>query len=86
MPVHVTIDTGSRGEAELIAAELPGQPQAASRRGYGVIRLRLTREDEARDLLAILESCVRRHKLSWARLRRGDDEWTFKGGRNGAAR
>jgi hypothetical protein len=48
--------------------------------------MRLAREEEARDLLAILESCVQRHKLSWARLRRGDDEWTFKGGRNGTAR
>jgi hypothetical protein len=86
MAVHVTIDTGSRGDAELIAAELPGQPQAASSRGYGVIRLRLRREEEARDLLAILESCVQRYKLPWVRLRQGDDEWTFKGGRNGAGR
>jgi hypothetical protein len=86
MPVQVTIDTGSRGEAELIAAELPGRPQATSRRGYGVIRMRLAREEEAHDLLAILETCVQRYKLSWARLRKGDDEWTVKGSRNGAGR
>lgn len=86
MAVQVTIDTASRGEAELIAAELPGQPHATSRRGYGVIRMRLGREEEARDLLAILESCVQRHKLSWARLRHGDDEWTVKGARSGAGR
>jgi hypothetical protein len=82
MPVHVTIDAGSKGDAELIAGELPGEPQATSRRGYGIIRLRLKRPEEARELLPILESCVERHGLAWARLRYGDDEWMFKG-RNG---
>jgi hypothetical protein len=79
MAVHVTIDAGSKDEAELIAGELPGHPQATSRRGYGVIRLRLRRPEEAHELLPILERCVERHKLAWARLRQGDDEWMFRG-------
>ena len=84
MSVRVTIDVGSKGEAELIAGELPGEPQAGSWRGYGVIRLRLRDERDARDLLSILERCVERHSLAWARLRFGDDEWMFRG-RNGRA-
>jgi hypothetical protein len=78
MPVHVTIDTVSRGDAELIAAALPGAPRASSRRGYGVIRLSLRHPREKDDLLAILADCVERHSLAWARLRYGDEERTFK--------
>ena len=84
MSVSVTIDVRSKGEAELIADALPGQPEASSWRGYGVIRLRLRDERNARELLPILESCVQRHSLGWARLRFGDDEWTIRG-RNGRA-
>jgi hypothetical protein len=78
MPVLVTIDAGSRGEAELIAAALPGEPQATSWRGYGVIRLRLRRKDEIDPLLPILADCVERHGLPWARLRFGDEERMFR--------
>lgn len=85
MALHVTIDAGSRADAELIASELPGRPEATSRRGYGVIRLRLRDPRETRDILGILESCVERHHLAWARLRVGDDEWMLRG-RNGNGR
>jgi hypothetical protein len=78
MPVHVTIDVGSKDEAELIAAALPGEPQATSRRGYGVIRLRLRNKQEIDPLLPILADCVKRHRLSWARLRFGDEERMFR--------
>ena len=78
MAVNVTIDAGSRGEAELIAAALPGQPEAASRRGYGVVRLRLRHEREATGLLSALAECVERHNIVWARIRFGDHERTFK--------
>jgi hypothetical protein len=81
----VTIDAGSKREAELIAEELPGQPEASSWRGYGIIRLRLARAEQAHDLVSVLQSAVERHKLAWARLRFGDDEWMFKG-RNGSGR
>jgi hypothetical protein len=83
--VRVTIDAGSKDEAQLIAEELPGQPPAASWRGYGVIRMRVRDERQARDLVGVLEECVKRHSLGWARLRFGDDEWMFKG-RGGASR
>ena len=78
MPVQVTIDTGSRRDAELIAAELPGQPEANSLRGYGVVRLRLRDKNEAADLLSALAECVERHAVGWARIRYGDEEQTFK--------
>lgn len=74
MSVQVTIDTASKDDAALIAAELPGQPQAGSSRGYGVIRLRLRREREAKDLLPLVGACVERHSLGWARVRIGDDQ------------
>jgi hypothetical protein len=80
--VHVTIDAGSKREAEVIAAALPGQPKATSWRGYGVVRLRLRHEHEVDGLVPIVENCVSQHKLSWARIRFGDEERTFKG-RNG---
>jgi hypothetical protein len=78
MAVHVTIDAGSKSEAELIAAALPGEPQATSWRGYGIIRLRLRHKDEIDPLLPILADCVERHGLPWARLRFGDEERMFK--------
>ena len=78
MAVNVTIDAGSRGEAELIAAALPGQPEAASSRGYGVVRLRLKHERETAGLLSALAECVERHSIGWARIRFGDQERTFK--------
>jgi len=85
MALQVTIDAGSKADAELIAMALPGRPEATSRRGYGIIRLRLRHPRETRDILGILEACVERHQLAWARLRLGDDEWMLRG-RNGNGR
>jgi hypothetical protein len=85
MALHATIDAGSKADAELIAMELPGQPVATSRRGYGIIRLRLRHPRETQDILGILEACVERHRLAWARLRLGDDEWMLRG-HNGSGR
>jgi len=79
MPVHVTIDAGSRQDAEVIAAALPGNAVAKSWRGYGVIRLRFRKESDAGDLLLTVGECVERHDLSWARVRIGDDERMFRG-------
>ena len=79
MSVQVIIDTPSKRDAELIAAELPGQPQAGSWRGYGVIRLRFQRQNEAKRLLPLIGDCVERHGLDWARLRIGDDHHMVRG-------
>jgi hypothetical protein len=85
MSVHVTIDTASRDHAALIAAELPGQPEASSWRGYGVIRLRLRREREAKDLLPLVGACVERHAIGWARVRIGDDHHMLRPRTTGAS-
>jgi hypothetical protein len=85
MAVQLTIDAGSKADAALIASELPGEPEATSRRGYGIIRLRLRRSEQMEDILSILEAAVQRHSLAWARLRVGDEEWMFRG-RNGNGR
>jgi hypothetical protein len=79
--IRVTIDTPSKNEAVLIAADLPGQPPAGSWRGFGVIRLRLRREHEAKDLLPLVGACVERHGLGWARVRIGDDQHMFRPGK-----
>jgi hypothetical protein len=78
MPLLVTIDAGSKADAELIAAALPGGPEAKSWRGYGVVRLRFRKEKEAREVLPVVAECVERHGLSWARVRIGDDEHMFR--------
>jgi hypothetical protein len=78
MPLLVTIDTGSKADAEVIAAALPGRPEATSWRGYGVIRLRFRKESEARELLPLVGECVERRGLSWARVRIGDEERMFR--------
>jgi len=76
--VNVTIDARSKAEAELIAAALPGRAEAASWRGYGVVRLRLRHDEEADDLLSALAACVEHHRIGWARIRFGEQERTFK--------
>jgi hypothetical protein len=78
MPLLVTIDAGSKADAETIAAALPGRPEAKSWRGYGVIRLRFSKQSEAREVLPLVGECVARHELSWARVRIGDDERMFR--------
>jgi hypothetical protein len=78
MSIQVTIDTASKDEAALIAADLPGEPAASSWRGLGVVRLRLRRERDAKDLLALVRACVELHGLGWARVRIGDDQHMFR--------
>jgi hypothetical protein len=78
VPLLVTIDAGSKADAELIAAALPGRPEARSWRGYGVVRLRFRKEGEAREVLPVVAACVERHRLSWARVRIGDEERMFR--------
>jgi hypothetical protein len=79
MAVQVTIDAGSKNDAELIAAKLPGRPEATSWRGYGVVRLRFQKDADARAVLPVVADCVERHGLAWARVRVGDDERMFRG-------
>ena len=79
MPLLVTIDARSKADAELIAAALPGNPEAKSWRGYGVVRLRFRKEGEARAVLPVVAECVEEHGLAWARVRIGDDERMFRG-------
>ena len=79
MPLLVTIDARSKADAELIAAALPGNPEAKSWRGYGVVRLRFRKEGEARAVLSVVAECVEEHGLAWARVRIGDDERMFRG-------
>ena len=79
MPVKVTIDAGSKKDAELIAAALPGNAVAKSWRGYGVIWLRFRKETDARELLPVIGDCVVRNNLAWARVRIDDDERMFRG-------
>jgi hypothetical protein len=78
MPIQVTIDAGSKADAETIAAALPAGAEARAWRGYGVIRLRLKKASEAQALLPTVADCVQRHALVWARVRIGDDERMFR--------
>jgi hypothetical protein len=79
MSVQVTIDAASKADAQLIAADLPGRPQAGARRGFGVIQLRFRRESDAKELVSLVSDCVKRHRLDWARVRIGDDQYMFRG-------
>jgi hypothetical protein len=79
--VQVTIDAGSKADAEVIAEALPLRAEARSWRGYGVVRLRVPDDKAARELIPAVQECVERHELPWARVRIGDDETMFR--RNG---
>ena len=81
MAVQVTIDAGSKADAEVIAGALPVPAKASSWRGYGVVRLRLRDDKTARELIPLVRTCVEEHDLAWARVRIGDDETMFR--RNG---
>jgi hypothetical protein len=85
MALQVTIDAGSKADAELIAAALPRPAEARSWRGYGVIRLRLGKRNEVDGLLPAVADCVERHSLAWARVRIGDDERMFRARRRRAS-
>lgn len=84
MAVQMIIDTGSRADAERIAEMVPGG-QAASWRGYGVIRLRFRTTAEARELLSVVRDAVEAYDLAWARVRIGDDETMFRRTRRSVA-
>lgn len=81
MAVQVTIDAGSKADAETIAEALPLRAEAHSWRGYGVVRLRVPDDRAARELIPAVQECVEQHELAWARVRIGDDETMFR--RNG---
>ncbi len=81
MAVQVTIDAGSKADAELIAEALPVPTQASSWRGYGVVRLRVASEQAAKELIPLVRACVEDRDLAWARVRVGDDETMLR--RNG---
>ena len=74
MAVQVTIDAGSKADAEVIVGALPLAAHASSWRGYGVVRLRLSDDRAARELIPVVRACVEEHDLAWARVRIGDDE------------
>lgn len=75
----VMIDVGSKDEAQLVAASLPGGAADVSSRGYGMVRLQW-REREVSKLLSLVAACVEDHRLRWARVRFGDEERTFRAG------
>ena len=81
MAVQVTIDAGSKADAEVIAGMLPVRAQASSWRGYGVVRIRVSDDRAARALIPLVRESVEQHDLAWARVRIGDDETMFR--RNG---
>jgi hypothetical protein len=78
MSVRVTIEVGSRAEAELIARRLPVKAQAQSWRGLGVIRVGVKSTAETETLIDAVSRGFRDHDLKWARVRYGDEERIFK--------
>jgi hypothetical protein len=78
MSVHITIETGSRAEAELIAQRLPVKASAQSWRGLGVIRLGVKSKAETSKLIEAVSHTFQEQKLHWARVRYDDEERVFK--------
>jgi len=76
--VQVTIETGSRAEAELIAEELPTKAEAQSWRGFGVIRLAAKSKKDVQELIDSVSRGFDAHGLQWARVRYDDEERVFK--------
>ena len=83
MPVHVTIETASKAEAELIAEQLPVRAKAESWRGFGVIRIGAKSKDETKKLIEAVSRSFQEHGLKWARVRYDDEEHVFKANGNG---
>jgi hypothetical protein len=83
MPVRITIETASQAEAELIAEQLPIRAQAASWRGFGVIRLGAKDKEETNRLIDAVGRSFHDHGLKWARVRYDDEERVFKANGNG---
>jgi hypothetical protein len=78
MSVRVTIETPSKGEAELIARRLPVPARAQTWRGYGVIRLAAKSTQETKELIEAVGRCSREYGLRWARVRYDDEERVFR--------
>jgi hypothetical protein len=76
--VHVTIETASKAEAEVIAALLEPNAKAESWRGYGVIRLALRNANETAALIETIAEGVQRYDLPWTRVRYDDEERIFR--------
>jgi hypothetical protein len=77
MAVHVTIETPSKAEAELLAALFEPAARAESWRGYGVIRLALRNDHETTSVIETIADGVHRHDLPWTRVRFDDEEHIF---------
>jgi hypothetical protein len=77
MSVHVTIETASRAEAELLAALLQPVPKAEAWRGYGVIRLTLRDVAQTESVIETVADGVEQYALQWTRVRYGDEERVF---------
>lgn len=78
MSVRVTIETGSKAEAELIAEGLPVRASAQSWRGFGVIRVGAKSTEETNTLIEAVSRMFHEHRLKWARVRYDDEERVFK--------
>ena len=83
MPIHVTIEAGSKAEAQLIADELPMRARAESWRGFGVIRVGAKNTLETKELIEAVSRSFHEHSLKWARVRYDDEERVFKSNGNG---
>ena len=78
MSVRVTIETGSKAEAELIAEGLPVKASAQSWRGLGVIRVGTRSTEETSTLIEAVARMFNEHSLKWARVRYDDEERVFR--------
>jgi hypothetical protein len=76
--VQITIETGSKAEAELIAQRLPVKASAQSWRGFGVIRLAAKTREEINAFIEAVSRSSRELELQWARVRYDDEERVFK--------
>lgn len=81
--MRVTIEAASKGEADLIAQELPVKAQAQAWRGMGVIRLSARSTAETKTYIEAVSRVFREHELKWARVRYDDEERVFKTNGNG---
>jgi hypothetical protein len=78
LSIHVTIETASKAEAELIAEDLPVKAEAEFWRGFGVIRLPLKSAKDVQELLELVSRSFDAWGLRWARVRYDDEERVFK--------
>ena len=85
MAVQVTIETGSKAEAQLIAEELPIKAEAHYWRGFGVIRLAAKSRQDVQALIEDVSRGFDTHGLHWARVRYEDEERVFKANGHPAA-